>query len=447
MTIETIPADLVDFHQVLQLNINQQEMHLVVSFDGRLDGDRLKRAVRLIWDREPILGCRLVEGWYRPKWRRRDDLDTLDPCPVVNETAEGERRIEFMVTQGDPRRDPLLAVRLFREESDTLCVKMSHLVGDASALIKVTRLLGEYYTRLASEPDFRPEVNRAPREYRAVIREFSWKECFRVIGKIRANRSVMKSLWKVDASDYDPNAENSVAYYVARRIPADVVSRATLYGRRKARATFTTVILAAYYCAMRSMFSFRFPDEPGLVLTTVDVRQKLPAEKIADHAVSNMSGPVRLRVSPNTDADFKEVLEELTEQFKSSLREGTLGFDNPMFLLSLPPIRWLLPLIPFSLLRRRSRKFVQENMGAPFRMGGVANLGSLGQESFPFEGVTVQDVSFAGALFRHFGIGIIATGFEGAVTMCLGFRSTVLHKEKGEELLDRMVQELEALQV
>ena len=348
MTTETLPADLVDFHQVLQLNINQQEMHLVVSFDGRLDGDRLKRAVRLIWDREPILGCRLVEGWYRPSWRRRDDLDSLDPCPVVEETASGERRTEFMVTQRDPRRDPLLSVQLFRGETDTLCVKMSHLVGDASALIKVTRLIGDYYTRLATEPDFRPDVNQAPRAYRAVTREFSWKECFRVIGKIRENRSIMKSLWQVNTEDYDPDVENTQPYYVVRKIPAEVVSRATLYGRRKARATWTTVILAAYYTAMRSMFSFRFPEEPGLVVTTVDVRQKLPAEKRTDHAVSNMSGPVRLRVSPDPSSDFQEVLEELTGQFKSSLRDGTLGFDNPMFVLSMPPLRWLLALVPFS---------------------------------------------------------------------------------------------------
>ncbi|CAK9094267.1 Peptide synthase [Durusdinium trenchii] len=447
MTTETLPADLVDFHQVLQLNINQQEMHLVVSFDGRLDGDRLKRAVRLIWDREPILGCRLVEGWYRPSWRRRDDLDSLDPCPVVEETASGERRTEFMVTQRDPRRDPLLSVQLFRGETDTLCVKMSHLVGDASALIKVTRLIGDYYTRLATEPDFRPDVNQAPRAYRAVTREFSWKECFRVIGKIRENRSIMKSLWQVNTEDYDPSVENTQPYYVVRKIPAEVVSRATLYGRRKARATWTTVILAAYYTAMRSMFSFRFPEEPGLVVTTVDVRQKLPAEKRTDHAVSNMSGPVRLRVSPDPSSDFQEVLEELTGQFKSSLRDGTLGFDNPMFVLSMPPLRWLLALVPFSLLRRRSRRFVADNVGTPFRMGGVANLGSLSEENFPFDGVKVEDTWFAGALFRHFGIGIIATGFEGAVTMCVGFHSSVLHREKGEELLDRMVRELEALEV
>jgi NRPS condensation-like uncharacterized protein len=439
------PADLVDLHQILQLNVNHQEIHLVISFEGELDAARLSRAVRLICDREPILGCRLIEKWYRPYWLRRTDLDDLDHCPVV-ETTEPEVALQqFMVTPGDPRNDPLLRVRLFRGRGDTLCIKLSHLSGDAVALFKVARLLGEYYTRLKLESGFVPEVNRASRAFAEVAREFTWQDCRRILRKMRANRSVMKSLWKLSPEDYSPQRDQAEAHYVVRKIAADAVSRMAEYARRTSKAAATVALMAAYYCAMRQLFDVRDRDEETLVLTTVDVRRYLPKEKRVDPAVSNMSGPVRLRVPYVTNPEFGAVLGELNEQFKLSHREGLQGVDNPLLLLSRPPASWLLPLIPFGLLRRRSMRFVEQNASTPYRSGGVANFGELQREDYAFDDLPIRDMWGAGALFRHFGIGVVACKFEGALTLCLGFHSSLLHREKGEQLLDLMARQFEAL--
>ena len=50
-----------------------------VSFDGRMDETRLQRAVRLLLDAEPVLGCRLDAEAVPPVWRRIEGPERIPP--------------------------------------------------------------------------------------------------------------------------------------------------------------------------------------------------------------------------------------------------------------------------------------------------------------------------------------------------------------------------------
>jgi NRPS condensation-like uncharacterized protein len=58
------------------------QVHVVLELCGQIDEHRLARAVRLLLDQEPVLGCRFVMGRHRPRWERLGDLDEQPLCEL-----------------------------------------------------------------------------------------------------------------------------------------------------------------------------------------------------------------------------------------------------------------------------------------------------------------------------------------------------------------------------
>ena len=138
---ERYPAQPQDLLNYFGRSVANQQVNIVLRLDGSLDEERLRRAFRLTFDAQPILGCRFVDGPDRPYWERRDDLDDIEPCAVVTcgDTDAGLWR--FVATPTDPRRDPLVRAVVARNGTDTLCIKMDHVAADAAAARQYLKLL------------------------------------------------------------------------------------------------------------------------------------------------------------------------------------------------------------------------------------------------------------------------------------------------------------------
>ena len=110
------PITLEDYfvHHFMPL-IGDISPKFLVTLDGRIDEDRLRTAVRLSFDVEPILGCRFVERVWRPAWKRREDLDEVALCEVVAGSDGGSCLAQFLGTPIDVTRDPLVKVMVVRD--------------------------------------------------------------------------------------------------------------------------------------------------------------------------------------------------------------------------------------------------------------------------------------------------------------------------------------------
>ena len=134
-----------------------------MTFERRLDADVLARAVRLVLDAEPVLGCSLKERLLGGEWERCADLDASVPFSVVV-TGDTDRNCADFHAEGFEAGGPRLAVRLLRSPyGDDLCLKVDHLVADGRAAKELTCLLAEVYTRLLADPSYVPQPNLAPR--------------------------------------------------------------------------------------------------------------------------------------------------------------------------------------------------------------------------------------------------------------------------------------------
>jgi len=121
----------------------------LLDYPARLDEMRLARALRLLIDAIPVLGCRFDASGDRPVWRRRDDLDGLAACPVIDGVAleDGTRQL----TGRRPGPDladtiSMAVVRAADAAGDRLVIRFSHVAADAggwfTALETLVRIHG-----------------------------------------------------------------------------------------------------------------------------------------------------------------------------------------------------------------------------------------------------------------------------------------------------------------
>jgi len=95
--------DFIDF--LIDLMIQ-----LELRFNERLDAERLRRAVSLSLDAEPIVGCRLVFHWYRSYFQRMGK-DFWDAFSITEESTKFDAFRSELI---DTYQGPQLKVCLYR---------------------------------------------------------------------------------------------------------------------------------------------------------------------------------------------------------------------------------------------------------------------------------------------------------------------------------------------
>src|SRR2546426_793897 len=188
----------------------------VLTLSGRIDEFRLRRAIRLAMDVEPILGCRFVPHGLRPYWERRTDLDSLQLCEVIEGDQQSDVFARFLVETLDPVRDPVLRVVVFRGATDTLCVKAPEELGDGPSMAPLIRLVVGTYQRLLTEPDYVPDRRVAgARKGLEVARQFGIGQRFEILRGIAALRSAPDTTWLFP----EPQGAKEFGGYVMLRLP------------------------------------------------------------------------------------------------------------------------------------------------------------------------------------------------------------------------------------
>ena len=115
-------------------------IQLELGFDYKLDEKRLGRAVLLITDKVPLLGCRFVPERFRPYFKRLE-IERFKLFHLTLDKAEFE---SFRNERMDFFNGPQIETCLFRSYSkDHFLIKISHLVCDAAGVKEIAGKLSE----------------------------------------------------------------------------------------------------------------------------------------------------------------------------------------------------------------------------------------------------------------------------------------------------------------
>ncbi|MCE5333257.1 MAG: condensation domain-containing protein [Desulfobacteraceae bacterium] len=427
-----------------------QQIHVILSFDGRLDFMRLRRALRLCLDAEPILGCRLIYHPIAPWWESREDPDNPETCRLVR-TADSEESVDaFLTAPLDPFADPLVQVRVFRKHEDAgdiLVVKICHLIMDGAGGNEFLRLLAANYNRLNVEPDFEPAVNlTGTRSLRQVSRQFTLLERAKILrrtlrdlkqssiyllDKFRVPKDSMSAhprpAWGLPLTD----GGREDRAFVLRRIPAHLAKRCEGYARSHG-ATLNDVMLTAFYRAMHEQFAPR-PRKSMRIRTIANLRRYLPGRE--GEALCNLCAYVPVNLGYHLGAGFLETL--------LRVRDRMLAHKADFIGLGVFPMSIGWKYLPFCLRIKISRlELAGMARGIVRPAPKFSNVGDMAAEKLQFDGIKVTDAYQVGTIGYGPAFTVGVTGFEGSLTLSIGICNASRNGPIFSRLFDGMEREI-----
>lgn len=419
---DRFPATVQDLFNYLGRMWHDGQIRCVVRLSGHLDTERMVQAVRLTLDAEPVLGCRLVERRWRPYWERRPDLDTLSLCPVVNGDALEATMWRFLTAPVDPNSGPLVHVRIFRGETDTLCVKLDHTGGDGAGAMQYLSLLAATYRTLASDPGYRPAAQRNGSRGQ-------W-QVFRRVGPLGLLRSLDGMRFGADDHRLPGYGDDKSGRAIAlRRVEAGRVEAMRAYGRARG-AKFNDLLVAAVY---RALFA-RVEAQPGkrlMLSLPVNLRRYLPPDRPIP--VANLSGGNVYTLAYQPGESFEQTLGRVvqcSQRFKASV-PGLAGATMEAVMFA-PGFA-----IGRSLMHRFMGRAMAEGNIGPF----LSNVGIIDEQLVDF-GLPIADAFGLGLISFPPNLNVAASTFRGTLTLTSGYCPTAIAPEVVEAFLDDLIREL-----
>ncbi|MFH2006569.1 MAG: hypothetical protein ABI333_08295 [bacterium] len=423
--------------RMIRLGCDMQ-LHCVISLDSRIDEARLARAVRLLLDAEPVLGCRFVETRFHPRWERREDLDRLPLVTMVESTQPLVDCVPFMIMPCVAERDPMVLVRIYRGKTDTLVLKINHFAVDGGGSKEAAYLLGSLFGALEKDPEYQPRPNLSGRRSLSQLSErFGTLDKLRFFGEgIRHTvaRFVPPVSWRVP--NREPKGVGARApgqSYVFHHIgPEGFRKGKELAGRHG--ATLNDLLVAAFCQACLELEPARETD-PLRLRITADLRRYLPTGRA--EALCNLSGFVYLDLGKGVPRTFVELLGRVRDEMKRQ-KAGPIGLGDTAL------IGPLATYVPASFLLSRFERGVARGVPSDLRAPCLTNIGRIDPAQLRFDGVRVTDAFTTATVIYPPILAVAATGFGESITLSAGFCESFLARTDVERIFARMAERMTA---
>jgi NRPS condensation-like uncharacterized protein len=319
---------------------NDIVIRAVVTLAGRADEQRLRHALRLLLDAAPIAGCRYIERWRRPHFRRLETVDEAGLLQVLPAYGPGDPEAtltRYLLEPFEPFEGPLLRAALIRGVastpvsdtgvSDTLCLKAHHLFGDGAGVVEALYLLAELYAALEGDPDYAPTPNvDGNRSLRQVARQFPRGALWRAQGPA-APPFASDPRWALDLA---PGADGPPAF-ITRAQPAGRLAAVRAYAHAH-NATVNDVLLAAWYRAVYRLVQPP-PGTPLAVATHINLRRHLPGGRAG--AIANLSQMVSTNIGIELGATLADTV-ALVHAEMARVKDAPPSLALPLLLKVLP---------------------------------------------------------------------------------------------------------------
>lgn len=414
---------MMDQMEYLARSTGDQQLHCVVAVDGRLDEERLARAVRLSMDAQPVLGCRFVEHPYRARWVRREDLDSLEHCAVVEAPETDGALWEFVVRPTDPATDPVVSARIFRSATDTLCVKVEHSASDAGGAKEYAYLVMGLYRRLGRDPGFVPAPEpAADRTLHQVYRRLTARQ------RLAAMRMGLpfRETWSFPF----PGRGSVAVAFAVRRAEPEAFEEMRSAGRGLG-ATVNDTLLAAYYRALFEVLDWQ-PGKPAAIHLPIDLRRYLPQERA--EAVCNCSGQLYPLLERVKGESFEGTLRRVRD-LVGSFKERTPGIGGARYIelaarAGMSPSR-----VMWKMMVRDMEKTGRAHTY-------LSNMGVLDEEALDPGDAAVTDAFMVSPVMFPPGMLLGASSWGGRLTLTLGYSAAEANAAAVEGFMDALMGEL-----
>lgn len=406
--------------------VSDQMVHMELEFGTRVDIERLTRAINLTLDAEPVLGCRFVEHWRKPYWER---VDTSEREVFLWTKKEAEYEA-FKSASIDPYGGPQIRACVWSSpRGDRFLLKAAHYATDVGGLKNIVELISSIYSRLASEPGYRPTPNiKGSRSLWQVLRYIPWHAYPRIcLDHVWDLRSQIGS--KGTHTLLLQDGPRTSLVFIRRLIPSNRLNVVISYGRAR-DATLNDLMIAAFFRALAMEGDWNGKTRLWII-TTVDLRKwYLPAGRAS--AVANLSGLEYPTLGTDLGTDFDATLKKVTVMTRRRKRTG-IGLNEwvgglPAYVFL--PSSWLRSIFHMTFDRQ-----IKNHNVRPF----LTNLGDIDPESLVLDNPPLNAWILTPPVYApQFSVGF--SGYAGTLTLSAGVYS--YQKTVVEQFLDRVISEL-----
>lgn len=418
------PAPASDiFNYMCSYHISTQQISCVLQLAGRIDFPLLKRAVRLTFELEPILGCRFVEHDVAPYWERRSDLDDIQIC-TLHETEDVDAQLhDFVTLSVDVRFAPMVQVKVIRAAADLLCVRIFHACSDGAGVKEYVRLLARVYNQLCDDPHVRGELQ--------AFRRRDQHQLFAALGieDLQSAFDPGKFLPPTCAFPSLPG-ENLYPAFSLRRLDREQFRELYSYGKKQG-ATINDLLVTSFYRALFSCMGSSV-EQPMTASVTADLRRFLPGGRA--ETICNLSGMVYLSLQRNEGEPFAQTLKRVSTAMEAAKDPHTLIQTA----VSMEMIAAAGFADGFKWLEQQSRQSAEAKLSIP----GLTNIGVISKSRLLFGQTVVTDSWIVPPLHYAPHFATAASTYDDVLTLAIGYYESTTKREQIERFLDTMVDEL-----
>ncbi len=431
---KTIPASGYDIYNYLaKYGMASFQLQIIMKLDGRLDFDRLERAVRLSFDVEPVFGARYIKS-NPPHWKRFEDADNIKFCMLVETDNSDESIQNFLESPMDMDKDPMVKIELIRSEKyDTLCLKINHVCCDGVGAKEYVKLLSDIYTQITNEDKaFVPKPRMRDRKDHNSLLSALIK--FNPMTSYTPLQQIPLTIWKFPWN----NIKIGDTGFATCRLPYGYLDILNTYAKARG-ATINDLLLTAIY---RVMFDISKPPYgmPMDIAVTTDLRRYLPDNKA--QAIRNFSGGITFKICRKANELFEETLSrvmEATKDFKN--RHPSLA--NAMRVEYLEKMNFHHICALFNMFSQIADLAAQNPFFVLNRCSPVlSNIGYISKSLIKFGENTVNDLYCLPPAIRAPGMLIVAGTYNGIITLSVGYYKPSVHESDMKGLLNKIKDEL-----
>lgn len=431
---DVFPANGHDiFNYVARYGKGNFHCQAILKLNGKIDFDKLSKAVRLSVDKEPVLGCRFVEG-NPPYWKRLENIDKATFCTFENVNSINEATYRFIESPLDMDHDPMIKVKLMRLNScDVIGIKANHACLDGTGIKEYVQLLSDIYSKINHKNDI---FNPIPGTRGRIDQD----KLFESLGITDPD-----ALW-IPGSDITiptwafPWKQDlyGVNRFVICRIPSDQLDEMSCYAKSRG-ATINDLILTAYYRAMLRMGQPVYGVPMG-VTVTVDLRRYLTNKKT--EAIRNFSGSVNTWLSMVENEAFSDTLSRVVYMMKD-IKNGYPGLQSAIGLERLEKISFKDTLSYYQATSKARRNMSKSSAFIGNRcVPTLSNLGIISKPLVKFGETAVTDYFIIPPVVSAPGLLLEVSTYNGIMTMAVGFIENSVLRDDVYKLLNSIRYEL-----
>ncbi|WP_267379719.1 condensation domain-containing protein [Bacillus sp. GM_Baccil_2] len=428
------PQDRMNY--LLGLYSADQQINAVLYFPVGISKKILEQSIRITLQLQPVLNSRFVENDI-PYWEEHSSGTNAPICLFAegNDQELEMMAIDFIKESGDRIQGPMVQAKLLRgNTTDMLVVKLSHLCSDGAGVKEYINLLGAIYTQLSlgqSKDQIIKEFGEGNESFRDQSPVFKYAGISDVKSAYRPNQEQQASLWSFPSL---PN-KNTYPKMSVRRLSHEQTLRLIQWTKAQ-QATLNDTIMTAYFQALSRFTVYAEPrTTEKMIGLTIDLRRYLP--NYTTGAICNLSGMEMPVIKMEDDETFNQTLVRV-KQSMDKIKSQNPGLSSAAGMELLAEMK--LSTVK-EMYNQQYEQAVQMGMALPL----LTNLGVIADKPIEFGEIQAEDGYMTSPIMYAPFFSMGASSYNGRLTFTIGYHAPDTSKEKVEEFLECVVNQLSSL--